>query len=88
MSKEKYESVWDAIEDDSVKREIYKPRLELMHLITQHIVSKGLSCRIARSLSATRRHSIERRLRILSTRYAGRLRLEMRPLGKHGCRIV
>ena len=41
----KFESVWDAIEDDPVKREIYKLRSELMHVITKHIESKGLKQR-------------------------------------------
>ena len=45
MSKEKFESAWDAIEDDPVKREIYKLRSQLMHVITQHIVSNGLKQR-------------------------------------------
>lgn len=51
MSNEKFESVWDAIEDDPVKREIFRLRSELMHVITQHIVSNGLKQReVARML--------------------------------------
>lgn len=45
MSKEKFASVWDAIEDDPVKREIYKLRSDLMHVITRHVVSNGLKQR-------------------------------------------
>lgn len=45
MSNEKFENVWDAIEDDPVKREIYKLRSELMHVITRHIESSGLKQR-------------------------------------------
>ena len=42
MSNEKFESVWDALEGDSVKREIYKLRSELMHEITEYIRSNEL----------------------------------------------
>ena len=42
MSNEKFESVWDALEGDPVKREIYRLRSELMHAITQHIRSNEL----------------------------------------------
>ena len=42
MSNEKFESAWDALEGDPVKREIYKLRSELMHAITQHIRSNEL----------------------------------------------
>ena len=42
MSKQKFDSVWDALEDDPVKREIYKLRSELMHVITQHLKDNGL----------------------------------------------
>ena len=45
MTNEKFENVWDAIEDDPVKREIYKLRSELMHVITRHIESNGLKQR-------------------------------------------
>ena len=45
MSKQKFDSVWDALEDDPVKREIYKLRSELMHAITQHIKDNGLKQR-------------------------------------------
>ena len=41
----KFESVWDAIEDDPVKREIYKLRSELMHVIRQHVRSNELEQR-------------------------------------------
>ncbi|MDA1076271.1 MAG: hypothetical protein O3A63_16150 [Proteobacteria bacterium] len=37
MTKRKFESVWDAVEDDPVKREIYKLRSELIYMITQYI---------------------------------------------------
>ena len=37
MTRQKFQSVWDAIEDDPVKREIYKLRSELIQVITQHI---------------------------------------------------
>lgn len=33
----KYKSVWDAIEDDPVKREIFKLRSELMFVVQAHI---------------------------------------------------
>ena len=33
MSKKEFDSVWDALEDDPVKREIYKLRSELIHVI-------------------------------------------------------
>ena len=42
MSNEKFESVWDALEGDPVKREIYKLRSELMLAIMQHIRSNEL----------------------------------------------
>ena len=42
MTKRKYASVWDAIEDDPVKREIFKLRSELTHAITSHINSRKL----------------------------------------------
>ena len=42
MSNEKFESVWDALEGDPVKRELYKLRSELMHAIMQHIRSNEL----------------------------------------------
>ena len=45
MTKQKFESVWDAIEDDPVKREIYKLRSELIHVITQHIRANELKQR-------------------------------------------
>ena len=54
MTKQKFESVWDAIEDDPVKREIYKLRSELMHVITQHIKTKYLKQReVAKLLGIT-----------------------------------
>ena len=45
MSKQKFDSVWDAIEDDPVKREIYKLRSELIHVITQYFKDNGLKQR-------------------------------------------
>lgn len=42
VSKQKFESVWDAIEDDPVKREIYKLRSELIHLINEYIKVNNL----------------------------------------------
>ena len=45
MTKETFDSVWDAIEDDPVKREILKLRSELIHTITQHIKATGLKQR-------------------------------------------
>ena len=45
MTQKKFESVWDAIEDDPVKREIYKLRSELMHVITHHIKENSLKQR-------------------------------------------
>ena len=45
MSSEKFNSVWDALEDDPIKREIYKLRSELVHVITRHIRAKGLKQR-------------------------------------------
>ena len=42
MTNRKFESVWDAIEDDPVKREIYKLRSELIHVITQYLKTKEL----------------------------------------------
>lgn len=51
MSKRKYDSVWDALEDDPVKREIYKLRSELIHVISRHITESGLKQReVARLL--------------------------------------
>ena len=56
MSEMKFESVWDAIEDDPVKREIYKLRSELMHAITQHIRSNELGqCEVAGLLDISQR---------------------------------
>ncbi len=45
MNTKKFESVWDALEDDPVKREIYKLRAELMHVITAHIKANKLKQR-------------------------------------------
>lgn len=45
MNKRKFDSVWDAIEDDPVKREIYKLRSELIHLITEYIDENNLKQR-------------------------------------------
>jgi len=45
MTNQKFDSVWDAIEDDPVKREIYKLRSELIHVITQHIRANELKQR-------------------------------------------
>jgi len=45
MTSQKFESVWDAIQDDPVKREIYKLRSELIHVITQHIRANELKQR-------------------------------------------
>jgi len=50
MTKQKFESVWDAIEDDPVKREIYKLRSELIHVITQYIKANRLKQREVASL--------------------------------------
>jgi len=45
MTVQKFESVWDAIEDDPVKREIYKLRSELIHVIILHIKAGDLKQR-------------------------------------------
>ena len=45
MTEQSYVSVWDAIEDDPAKREIYKQRSELMYVISQYIESKKLKQR-------------------------------------------
>ena len=45
MSTKKFDSVWDALEDDPIKREIYKLRSELMHVITEHIEANNLKQR-------------------------------------------
>ncbi|MGI9323778.1 MAG: helix-turn-helix domain-containing protein [Pseudomonadales bacterium] len=45
MSKQEFENVWDAIEDDPVKREIYKLRSELIHVITEYINANNLKQR-------------------------------------------
>ena len=45
MTKQQFESVWDAIEDDPVKREIYKLRSELIYVITQYIKANELKQR-------------------------------------------
>jgi len=45
MSKQEFESIWDAIEDDPVKREIYKLRSELIHVITEYIEANNLKQR-------------------------------------------
>ena len=50
MTEQRYASVWDAIEDDPVKREIYKLRSELMYVISQYIESKKLKQREVASL--------------------------------------
>lgn len=51
MNKTKFESVWDVIEDDSVKREIFKLRSELIHVITEYIKANNLKQReVARLL--------------------------------------
>ena len=45
MSKQEFDSVWDALEDDPVKREIYKLRSELIHVIMEHIKANNLKQR-------------------------------------------
>ena len=45
MSKKKFDSVWNALEDDPVKREIYKLRSELIHVITEYIKANNLKQR-------------------------------------------
>ena len=45
MTEQQFESVWDAIEDDPVKREIYKLRSELIHVITRYIQANELKQR-------------------------------------------
>ena len=50
MSNQKFESVWDAIEDDPVKREIYKLSSELIHVITEYIKANNLKRREVASL--------------------------------------
>ena len=45
MNKPAFDSVWDAIEDDPVKRQIYKLRSELMYVISQHIKANALKQR-------------------------------------------
>lgn len=50
MSKQKFESVWDAIEDDPVKREIYKLRSELIHVVTDYVKANNLRQREVASL--------------------------------------
>lgn len=50
MTEQRYASVWDAIEDDPVKREIYKLRSELIHVITSYIKTNGLKQREVASL--------------------------------------
>ena len=45
MRKMRFESVWDAIEDDPVERGISKLRSELMHVITRHIAANGMKQR-------------------------------------------
>ena len=50
VSKQKFENVWDAIEDDPVKREIYKLRSELIHVITEYIKANNLKQREVASL--------------------------------------
>ena len=50
MNKQTFGSVWDAIEDDPVKREICKLRSELIHVVIRHIRSQGLRQREAAQL--------------------------------------
>ena len=50
MTNRKFASVWDAIEDDPVKREIYKLRSELIHVIAQYIRANELKQREVASL--------------------------------------
>ena len=50
MSKRQFDSVWDAIEDDPVKREIYKLRSELIHRINEYINENNLKQREVASL--------------------------------------
>ena len=50
MTNRKSVSVWDAIEDEPVKREIYKLRSELIHVITQYIRANELKQRQVASL--------------------------------------
>lgn len=45
MKAKVYDSVWDALEDDPVKREIYKLRSELIHLISKSIAKRELKQR-------------------------------------------
>ena len=50
MTRKKFDSVWDALEDDPVKREIYKLRSELVHVIVEHIRANNLKQREAADL--------------------------------------
>ena len=43
MSKNRFNSVWDAIEDTPAKAENMKLRAHLMHSLRQHIERKGLN---------------------------------------------
>ena len=45
MKKHKFESVWDALEDDPVKRQVYKLRSELIHVVSTHIREENLKQR-------------------------------------------
>ena len=45
MSGKKFDSVWDAIEDDPIQREVYKLRSELIHVINEHIKANKLKQR-------------------------------------------
>jgi len=55
MSKKRFSSVWDAIEDTPAAAENMKLRSKLMMALTHHIQSKGLSQgQAAKLLSVTR----------------------------------
>jgi predicted XRE-type DNA-binding protein len=87
MSKKKFDSVWDALEDDPVKREIYKLRSELIHVITEHIKANNLKQReVAELLSISQPRVstlMKRDFRVIPTGYTGRFCAEVRPHRKH-----
>ena len=63
MKAKVYDSVWDALEDDPVKREIYKLRSELIHLISKSIAKRELKQREVAELLGISPSTLYRRLR-------------------------
>jgi predicted XRE-type DNA-binding protein len=86
MTNRKFTSVWDAIEDDPVKREIYKLRSELIHVITQYIRANELKQREVASLLGISQPRVS--TRVISAGYVGWLRFEVWSYRQYRRRVI